>query len=194
MTNRKDDKSEITIECLQPNRNMDLYFRTADMLAPELFYDETADGKEVACSISLVPTFEPVAPQDAFEVVKDEKPDAIKFSDGSDFHFISIVDRSGSMNLRSRMEIARQSLFLFMRSLPENASSPLSASARDFRLSSKVKCSIIRTRVGMQRSQRLKIHIQFWRDPDLGATSGGTTELPIRQTQTNFPTNRWSGY
>ena len=76
VTSKKDDQTEITIECLQPNRNMDLYFRTADMLVPELFYAESANGKEVACSVSLVPTFEPVAPQDAFEVVKDEKPDA----------------------------------------------------------------------------------------------------------------------
>ena len=62
VTNRKDDKTEVTIECMQPDRNMDLYFRTADMLVPELFYAETADGKELACSVSLVPTFEPVAP------------------------------------------------------------------------------------------------------------------------------------
>ena len=51
--------------------------------------------------------------------MKDEKPDATKLCDGSDFHFIFIVDRSGSMNTRNRMEIARQSLVLFMRSLPE---------------------------------------------------------------------------
>ena len=76
---------------------MDLYYRTADMFVPELLYAETSDGKEVACSVSLVPTFEPVAPQDAFEVVKDEKPEAIELYDGSEFHFIFIVDRSGSM-------------------------------------------------------------------------------------------------
>ena len=62
VTSRNDDKTEITIECLEPSRNMDLYYRTADMLVPELLYTETADGKEVACSVSLVPTFEPVAP------------------------------------------------------------------------------------------------------------------------------------
>ena len=98
---------------------MDLYFRTVDMLVPELFYAETADGKEVACSVSLVPTFEPVTPQDAFEIVKDEKPDVTKLCDGSDFHFIFIVDRSFSMSLNNRMEFARQALVLFMRSLPE---------------------------------------------------------------------------
>ena len=119
VTNKNDDKTEITIECPEPSRSMDLYYRTADMLVPELLYTETADGKEVACSVSLVPTFEPVAPQDAFEIVKDEKPEAMKLGDGSDFHFIFIVDRSGSMSLNNRMRIAREACVLFMRSLPE---------------------------------------------------------------------------
>ena len=78
---------------------MDLFYCTADMLVPELLYAETPDGKEVACTVSLVPTFEPLAPQDAFVVVKDEKPESIKLGSGSDFHFIFVVDRSGSMGL-----------------------------------------------------------------------------------------------
>ena len=119
VTNRNDEKTEVTIECPEPSRSMDLYYRTADMLIPELLYSETADGKDVACSVSLVPTFEPVAPQDAFEVMKDEKPEAMKLGDGSDFHFIFIVDRSGSMCMNRRMQIAREACVLFMRSLPE---------------------------------------------------------------------------
>ena len=51
--------------------------------------------------------------------MKDEKPDAIKLFDGSDFHFIFIVDRSSSMSTNNRIGIARQALILFMRSLPE---------------------------------------------------------------------------
>ena len=105
VTNRSEDRTEVTIECPRPSRRMDLYYRTADMLVPELFYAETADGNEVACSVSLVPTFEPIAPQDALEVVEDEKPEAMKLGHGSDFHFIFIVDRSGSM-IGRRMTIA----------------------------------------------------------------------------------------
>ena len=52
-------------------------------------------------------------------VVKDEKPEASKLGAGSDFHFIFIVDRSGSMCLNKRMQIAREACILFMRSLPE---------------------------------------------------------------------------
>ena len=82
---------------------MDLYYRTGDMLLPQLNYAETPDGNQVACSISLVPTFDPVAPQDILNIVKDEKPEAIKLGQGSEFHFIFIVDRSGSMCLNKRM-------------------------------------------------------------------------------------------
>ena len=119
VTHKNETKSEITIECPEPGRNMDLYYRTADMLIPELLYAETPDDKEVACIVSLVPTFEPVAPQDAFSVVKDEKPESMKLGSGSDFHFIFIVDRSGSMCMNNRMKIARDACMLFMRSLPE---------------------------------------------------------------------------
>ena len=119
VTSRSDDKTGITIECPRPSRKMDLYYRTADMLVPELLYTETADPKEVACSVSLVPTFEPVAPQDAFEVVMDEKPETMMLGLGSDFHFIFIVDRSYSMSENRRMEICKEALVLFMRSLPE---------------------------------------------------------------------------
>ena len=119
VTNKNDTKSEITIECPEPSRNMDLYYRTADMLIPELLYTETEDGNEVACSVSLVPTCEPVSPQDAFEVVKDEKPESTKLGDGKDFHFIFIVDRSGSMCMHNRMAIAREACKLFMHSLPQ---------------------------------------------------------------------------
>lgn len=82
---------------------MDLYYRTADMLVPELLYAETPDGTEVACQVSLVPTFEPVETQDNLKIVKDERPEGINLGSGSDFHFIFIVDRSGSMGRSNRM-------------------------------------------------------------------------------------------
>ena len=91
------------------------------MMIPQLLYAENESG-EIACAASLVPTFDPVAPQDVLKVVKDEKPESIKLGDGSDLHFIFLVDRSGSMCCENRMQIAIDSLNLFMRSLPEGCS------------------------------------------------------------------------
>ena len=91
------------------------------MMIPQLLYAENPDGSgEIVCAASLVPTFDPVAePQDILKVVKNEQPESMKLAEGSDFHFTFLVDRSGSMKSKNRMQIAIDSLTLFMRSLPE---------------------------------------------------------------------------
>ena len=88
-------------------------------MVPQLLYAKNPENPaEVACAASLVPTFEAIAPQDAFEVVSDEKPVSTRLSDGSEFIFTFIVDRSGSMGFTNRIELAREALKLFVRSLP----------------------------------------------------------------------------
>ena len=91
------------------------------MMIPQLLFAMSPDEKEAVCSVALVPTFDPVAPQDIFKLAKDEKPESTKLSDGKEFHFIFLVDRSGSMGMNNRMPIARDALTLFMRSLPEGS-------------------------------------------------------------------------
>lgn len=90
------------------------------MMLPSLIYAENPQTNEVACLASLVPTFEPPAPQEAMEVLDDELPEATNLgSHGSDFHFYFLLDRSGSMREYGRMESAINALKLFIRSLPE---------------------------------------------------------------------------
>ena len=88
------------------------------MMIPQLLFAMSPDGKEAVCSVALVPTFDPVSPQDVFKLAKDEKPESTKLSDGKEFHFIFLVDRSGSMS-GSGIKVARDALILFIRSLPE---------------------------------------------------------------------------
>ena len=52
------------------------------------------------------------------EVLHDEEPEMTELAPGSDFHFIFIVDRSGSMGGCGRMESAKDALKIFIRSLP----------------------------------------------------------------------------
>jgi len=95
------------------------------MMVPQLLYAEHPETGEIACSVSLVPTFDPVAPQDVFNVVKEEKPEQSILGSGLDYHFIFIIDRSGSMgfgsSLGDRMATAKEALTLFIRSLPADS-------------------------------------------------------------------------
>ena len=52
------------------------------------------------------------------EVLDDEEPESVSLSQGTDFHFFFLVDRSGSMRGAGRMEAANEALKLFVRSLP----------------------------------------------------------------------------
>lgn len=73
------------------------------------------EGKEVACMVSFVPTFEPQHPQDA--IITHDTPEATELSEGKDYCFIFLVDRSGSMS-RDRIQVTREALKLFVQSLP----------------------------------------------------------------------------
>ena len=61
--------------------------------------------------VNFVPTFEPVEPQEV--TLSNDTPDEVSLSQGKDFCFIFIVDRSGSMR-GNRMHIAKQALELFI--------------------------------------------------------------------------------
>ena len=68
-------KTRMTITCSQPSRSIDLYFRTGDMFVPQLLFATSPNSDKVACTASLVPTFDPKNPQDFYKVVEDEKPE-----------------------------------------------------------------------------------------------------------------------
>ena len=118
VTNTSEDGTLVQIRSGQRSRKINFYWRTRDMMKPHLLYAKNVKTSEVACVASLVPTFEPPAPQEDMEVLNDEEPEMTQLSPGSDFHFIFVVDRSGSMGGRGRMESAKDALKIFMRSLP----------------------------------------------------------------------------
>jgi len=76
------------------------------------------DGRdEIACLLSLVPTFTPESGTGALEVVEDEKPEeeelAGKTMTKLQRVFIFLVDRSGSMEGR-KMQMTKDALKLFL--------------------------------------------------------------------------------
>ena len=88
------------------------------MKYPQLWYAENPSYPDlIALSASFVPTFELEAPREELEVLDEEEPESTNLSDGKDFVFIFIVDRSGSMG-GERITTAKEALKLFMKSLP----------------------------------------------------------------------------
>ena len=122
VTEKNANRTDLTVKSGEAGRCVDLYYRTADMMVPQMQYAKIEDSDVLAVSVSLVPTFDPVYPQDFFEVDEDEKPEQLALSNGADFHFVFIVDRSGSMGMNNRMQIAKDALSLFVKSLPSDCS------------------------------------------------------------------------
>jgi hypothetical protein len=73
----------------------------------------------VACQLSFVPTFATMNPQDV-ELTYGEKPEE---ADLAEFYqtgllFTFLIDCSGSMMMHKRLDIAKNALKLFLKSLP----------------------------------------------------------------------------
>ena len=96
-----------------------VYYQTAEAQFPQLMYAEDPKyPNEVAVFASFVPTFEAPEPQEKMQVVQDEEPVFTEMSNGKDFLFVFIVDRSGSMGKENRIFLTVEALKLFLRSLP----------------------------------------------------------------------------
>lgn len=104
------------IRTTQPGRTIDLFYRTSDMLYPELKFAKNPETDEIAVSVTFVPTFDPSSSQ--CEILYDWRPKEIDLGSGADFHFIFILDRSESMGIADRMELAKDALRIFLISLP----------------------------------------------------------------------------
>lgn len=91
------------------------------MLTPNMYIesDEKDQPDTVAVGATFAPSFgEPELDVSQWyqEIVDDEIPEMLQVN-GSDYHFIFIIDRSGSME-GENIEMARKALKLFMQSLP----------------------------------------------------------------------------
>ena len=115
---RDDVGTTATVMSNEPCDDFKVFYRSTEMDYPSLIYAESPEYPgEVAVCASLVPTFEPPQPQEKLEVLIDEDPESSSISMGKDFHFIFIVDRSGSMH-GERIKTCKKALKLFIQSLP----------------------------------------------------------------------------
>ena len=122
-----------------------VYFSTRNMDRPQLLAQAHPDKPdEIACMISLVPTFVPPEPQDQeAEITEDEKPEevdsiVIPGQQEKDNVFVFIVDRSGSMSGK-KMDMTKEALKLFIQSLPAGCMFEIISFGTRYTVSSKGK-------------------------------------------------------
>jgi hypothetical protein len=125
---------------------------------------------EIACMISLIPTFVPPNPQDELEIVENERPEeqdsvAIPGQMDKDNLFIFIVDRSGSMG-GQKMEMTKEALKLFIQSLPAGCTFEVISFGNNYTVSSPKKEGYVNND---QNLLRIKGEIDRY-----GADMGGT--------------------
>ena len=102
-----------------PTRDFRVFFKTENMLAPNMYVEENPlYPDEVACAAVFAATFEKNEPQD-IQFEEDEEPEGLH-TNGEDYHFIFVIDQSGSMSGMS-MNVAKEALKLFFQSLPVNS-------------------------------------------------------------------------
>ena len=90
------------------------------MFFPHLLYATSSEFDKVTCIASFVPTFDLVEPQDYYEVVEDDRPELVALGNGTEFHFILIVDREWQYERKSHLS-GKEALDLFIRSLPKGS-------------------------------------------------------------------------
>ena len=112
-----------TLFCQQPEREIRVFYRTNEMMEPQLQYaTDPAYPDEVASTLSFTPSFnaESIGRRLSarLQILVDEEPEQTTLFNPEHLHFIFVLDRSGSM-WGDRMVKAKEALILFLRSLPE---------------------------------------------------------------------------
>jgi len=95
-----------------------IYYRTTEMMVtPNLYVERSEKFPEIlALGVTFAPSFDEGVVRKYRKFVEEEVPEKLAI-EGSDFHFVFILDRSGSMEGKN-MVVAREALKLFMQSLP----------------------------------------------------------------------------
>ena len=117
-------KNEIFIQKVdsdfnEVNNDMNISYRTHDMDEPKLVYQRSADYPgQVAVLAQFLPTFVVEKEKKLFTTTSGLDEQDVSTSIDSNYQFIFVVDRSGSMGCNSRMQITKDAMRLFMQSLP----------------------------------------------------------------------------
>ena len=62
ITQKNENRTDLTIESKSAGRAYEIYYRTTDMMIPQLQYAKITDAEDIVVSASIVPTFDAVQP------------------------------------------------------------------------------------------------------------------------------------
>ena len=116
-----EERTQYLVKLDKVHADMKIMYRTPDIMKPSVAYARQEGSDQVAIMASLVPSFEVLHSEETKIEIGEKPTQPRRRKNGSSYHYIFLIDCSGSMAKNGRMQKAIEALKLFILSLPKGS-------------------------------------------------------------------------